>query len=676
MNEPGFAPLQAALQAGFEHFALVADAIPQLVWVARSDGRVEYYNRRWTAFTGLSAQETNASYGSSKGAVHPDDLATLWERWTNALATGAPYEAEYRLREAATGLYRWFVARATPIRDERGAVVRWIGTCTDIDEQQRARRSLTLLTAASDALFESFDLRKTFAHLCELVAVEIGDSALVLLAEGEDVLRVLACAHRDPQRNALLARLRGERVLTPDAERAETKRLREQRPRLIKNLDLAAGRGQLWPYLAAALAPLEPRSSVTIPLCSRTNAYGGLYVFYGGGTRAYDERDVPLLCEVARRASIAIENARSFERERRIAETFQRVALPTSLAQTPDLHLDAVFVPGSDEAEIGGDWYDSVVLHDGSLLVDVGDVLGRGLDAASVMARVRQIIRVAGLYEEDPSRILDAADHLIRQEFAGIVITAFCGIIDPSRSTLRYANAGHRSPFLRRGGSLEELRSTGLPLGIRYAAAAETQTTTLPGAELLVLYTDGLVEVRDPDVDGERRLAEVLESGAIMHASDPAAFIRDGCHREKRADDIAILTVRFRELEGWSFSAENAQAANDARADFVRYLRRRIGDESATAGAELVFGELVGNVVRHARGGIDVHLDWRGESPTLHVIDRGGPFASPGELPENPLAEGGRGLFIARSLSERIAIERVPGYGNHVWAALKISRPG
>ncbi len=666
--------LSAALRDNAERFADIADAMPQLVWVAFPDGRIDYYNRRWIAYTGLTVQESNYEYGSAKGAVHPDDVPPMWEHWTNALASGTAYEVEYRLREAATGLYRWFIARAAPVRDENGTILWWIGTCTDVDEQRRARDSLVLTAQASDILFASFDIEKAFDGLCDLVVSRTADIALVLLGDDDGRLRTVATAHRDPERGRMVARLRGERVLTPEAERNEWQRLREGRPRVINDLNLEAGRSQLWPYLATAIAPLRPRASLTIPLRSRGTTFGGLYLFYGDGNRAFDERDVSVFEDVGRRASIAIENARSFDRERRIAETLQRAALPLALAGLPGLQLDAIFQPGSEEAEIGGDWYDSVLLRDGSLLVDIGDVMGRGIGAAAIMARVRQIIAVAALYEGDPSAILDAADHIVRQGFPDLLITAFCAIVNPERTLVRYANAGHRPPLLRRRGEIVALQSIGLPLGARNAAPSETKTASLDGAELLVLYTDGLVENRKTLLDGERRLRAAMCSDAVLHARAPASFVRDACVREDRSDDVAILAIRFADPEGWTFAAENAQAANDARSDFVRYLRAHVSEESEIESAELVFGELIGNVVRHARGGIDVHLEWCGERPTLHVIDRGPAFGRAAGLPNDPLSEGGRGLFIAQQLSDRLAIEHVRGYGNHVVAELRLTR--
>ncbi len=669
-------PLRDALAQGVERLALIADAMPQLVWVARGDGTIEFFNRRWIEYTNLDVSAANEDYGQAKGVVHPDDLAMFWERWSDALATGAPYEVEYRLRNAADGNYRWFIGRAVPVQDERGVIVRWVGTCTDIDEQRRTRDNLRLIAQASDILFESFDSAKNLQRLMELLVLEAADFAAVFILDSEERLRAVGTGHRDPERAELLHRVHGERLFTPEGERQEVRRLRENRPRLIRDFNVGAALDAFWPYLAGSLVPLQPNSSITIPLYSRGTMLGALYVFREASGDRYDDGDLPLFIEIGRRVSIAIENASSYERERRIAETFQRASLPISLPRIEGVRLDAIFAPGSDESEIGGDWYDAVLLRDGSLLVGVGDVMGRGLRAAVIMARMRQLIAAIALYESDPARILDSADHFVRQASPDMLITAFIGIIDPDRTTMRYANAGHRFPLLRRGGEIVELRATGLPLGVRGGAEATSYTADLRGAQFLALYTDGLVEDHDGSEEHERRLRYVTSTDAILHAQEPAALIRDACVREERRDDVAILAIRFESGESWSFTAENAQAANDARGDFVRYLRKHVRDQSAIEAAELVFGELIGNVVRHAPGPIDVRLEWSEERPRLHVIDHGEAFGGPAHLPSNPLSEDGRGLFIAEQLSKRLTFEHIPGFGNHVAAELDLEGRG
>jgi anti-sigma regulatory factor (Ser/Thr protein kinase) len=160
-------------------------------------------------------------------------------------------------------------------------------------------------------------------------------------------------------------------------------------------------------------------------------------------------------------------------------------------------------------------------------------------------------------------------------------------------------------------------------------------------------------------------------SEAISFVRNPAEFLCDACLPPDAQDDTAALTVQFGERTSWAFDAENAQAAHDARRELVRYLRSRAPDADVAA-AELVFGELVGNVVRHAPGPIEVQVEWTGTQPVLHVIDRGRGFLRDPRLPQDVLSESGRGLFIVAQLTDGLRVERIAGYGNHVAAVLRL----
>ena len=119
---------------------LLAEAIPQIVWSARPDGHLEYFNRRWAEYTGLTpGQSEGWNWGR---AVHPDDLDDAARKWSRAVAAGSALEVEYRLRRQADGDYRWFLARAAPVCDDSGRIFRWFGTCTDIDDQKRTEQEL------------------------------------------------------------------------------------------------------------------------------------------------------------------------------------------------------------------------------------------------------------------------------------------------------------------------------------------------------------------------------------------------------------------------------------------------------------------------------------------------------------------------------------------------------
>lgn len=122
---------------------VLTDAMPQMVWSTKADGFHDYYNARWYEFTGVPLGSTDGE--GWNGMFHPEDQDEAWARWRHSLATGEPYEVEYRLRHHS-GTYRWTLGRALPVRDETGRITRWIGTCTDIDDAKRAAEQNELLS--------------------------------------------------------------------------------------------------------------------------------------------------------------------------------------------------------------------------------------------------------------------------------------------------------------------------------------------------------------------------------------------------------------------------------------------------------------------------------------------------------------------------------------------------
>jgi signal transduction histidine kinase len=279
---------------------------------------------------------------------------------------------------------------------------------------------------------------------------------------------------------------------------------------------------------------------------------------------------------------------------------------------------------------------------------------------------------MAIVYERDPARALDAVDFQLRTRGSAAIVTAFIGIIDPQHREIRFASAGHPPPLLRRGSELIELRASGLPLGLRDFDREQSRTASLEGAQLLLLYTDGLTEATRDVTFGERRLQEVASSDAILFVHNAAEFLCDACLPLDAQDDTAVLTVSFGKRAHWAFDAENAQAAHDARTQFVAELRAHSEAGADVDAAELIFGELVGNVVRHAPGPIDVQVEWSGEYPVLHVTDRGKGFIRNPALPVDPLSESGRGLYIISLLGRNVRVERIPGYGSHVAVELPV----
>jgi PAS domain S-box-containing protein len=360
-------------------------------------------------------------------------------------------------------------------------------------------------------------------------------------------------------------------------------------------------------------------------------------------------------------------------RDRHIAATFQRASLPSLLPQVSGLRFDAVYVPAGEEAEVGGDWYDTIELDDGSMVISVGDVSGKGLDAAIVMNKVRHAMGVVPLYERDPGKILDAADWFFRKRYPDAIVTAFVAVISPDRRNIRYANAGHLYPLLRRHGEVIELRSSGLPLGVRHLSTPEPSCEfEIESGDVLVLYTDGLTEWSHDWDEGERALHAIVRSDAIAHTPIPARLLASACTSQPFRDDIAILTVSFKDTSPWSFQTANAHEAMSARKEVIGYLRRHIGDPSIITSAEVVFGELIGNVVRHAPGPVEIEVECKEHAIIMHVIDSGPEFTLTTDLPIDVLSESGRGIPLIRTMSDDLHLERISEYGNHIRATIRI----
>jgi anti-sigma regulatory factor (Ser/Thr protein kinase) len=531
--------------------------------------------------------------------------------------------------------------------------------------QRQATQRLKFMARVSQLLFESSDLWTTLGRIATMIATDIADACAVGRLDG-DALRAEIVIHRDPVANAVVSSLRGKRALRRQAERDLISRLRKHQT-IVRNREAVERmKARAWPHLAAQVAALGSAATVILPLYSATTTYGAIVVYYS--KHAYlPANDLPMLEEIAARASVALEREDTLERERHIASTLQRASLPALIPRPAGLRFDVVYLPAGDEGAVGGDWYDAIDLDDGSVVISTGDVTGRGIEAAAIMSKVRHAMGAVPRHESDPARILDSAAWFLGKRYPDAIVTAFVAIISPDRRTLRYANAGHPRPLLRRDGAVFELQDSGLPLGLRqFEPPTETQRIELRQGDLLVLYTDGLVEWNRDVEEGERRLERVVASNAVVASVAPAKLIQRACLPHEAGDDVAILTVAVGITPMWSFSAEDARTAADARAHFAEFLRGRSDDQDFIAQSELIFGELLGNVVQHAPGPVEIQLFWDGREAFLHVIDSGSAFDFSHSLPTDALSERGRGLFIIRHLAHAVDVEHIPNFGNHI----------
>jgi hypothetical protein len=347
----------------------------------------------------------------------------------------------------------------------------------------------------------------------------------------------------------LIARMRGFVPGAAHAAHPVAQVLRSGSSSLVPRVDEAwIERVAISPAHAELLRALEPGSLLTVPLVTGGEMLGALTCGLSRGSAAsYDADDLFFVEELGRRAGTAIQNARLYARERRIAVSLQAASLPRVLPRFEFVRLDAEYRPGKAEATIGGDWYDAFALADGRVAFTVGDVLGNGLQAAITMTKLRQAMQSAAMVDPDPNVMLDVADRTLRGHDPDGYATAIAALYDPRTQVTTLASAGHPGPVLvRADGTNEDYTSPGLLLGLRTADERAVEEIPTPPGSMLVFFTDGLVEATHDFDEGSRRLREALADPAVLRAANPARAIVEAVLRgEEAGDDIAVLTARF-----------------------------------------------------------------------------------------------------------------------------------
>ena len=649
-----------ALRRSEDVYRTLADEMPQLVGLARADGSVFYLNRQHATFTGRDTI-LNAPYDWSE-FVHPEDRTMLTEQWRATIASGKTLETRYRLRRH-DGVYRWFLNQAVPVRGADGAIVSWIGTATDIDEHQRREDALRLAVKAGEIFASTLNTEIALQQLADTAASQLADWCGVYLFDAHGNLKPVAIAHVDPE-SVKFVREFQRRYPVGESDgivRVARSGIPERVGPITEEMyDVIED-----PDRRERAKSLKLLAIMNVPLAVGDERFGAFSLATSQGGRIFDEDDERTATMLAQRAGIALQNARLYERQRDVARTLQSAFLPASLPTLDGIELDAAYVPGARDVVIGGDWYDADVRSEGRLTFSIGDVAGHDLDAAIPMGKMRQMFRALPGFADDPAAASIVADTILRREHPDVFVTAFLGVYDPATRQLQYVNAGHPPPFIRRpDGKIERLEAAGVPLGLSQFDPPQTRSAHLAPASLLVAFTDGLIEI-DRDIDaGELKLASALQHPAFAICSTPATLVRALIGTDRAPDDIAILTIRNSGGADWSFDARDADAARSARRGFVERLASwRIAHEIVSA-AEVVLGELLGNVVRYTPGAVDVSVNRLLDKIVICVLDRGPGLRWAASRPADT-SETGRGLYLVEAFSNRVRCEYLQGYGTY-----------
>ena len=657
----------AAIAEGEQRYRLLTNALPQLIWTTDGRGELDYVNARWTQFTGLNlAQSQRAGW---LGAVHPDDRAAVGTHWEQTLRAGQPLMFEYRVRERANGRYRWFLINALAIRDARGTISRWIATSTDVDAAKRIEERESFLALVGDRLAASIDIATTLNTVKAFAIPQLADWCQIDLIDEDGRFVPAAVASVNAAEAELLETLVGHPV-EPNTQEALERIVSHGEPVVIAKPHQFADTLPN-PRDRAVYRRVASHAAIVVPLWNGEVGIGTLSLVFAS-ERQISVDDVGLARDFARRAALALEHARLYERERTTADALQRAMLPAQLPLLEHVRFSASYSAASESQRVGGDFYDAFELPDGRVALTIGDVTGHGLQAAVIMGEIRQALRAAAFERAEPSAILDRASRLLVASGRTLFVTAIFGVLDTRTGRFAYATAGHPPPLLFDGTRVIRLASSGLPIGLREDDGVDF-SLTLHAPCTLTLFTDGLIEfARDLD-EGERRIeAAIRELDGTETDHLAAAIMKRVLGSDEATDDIAILTATVvlfpNEIAGeereWRFLSTDARAASLARREIGELVAQHRPAERFAA--ELAFGELIANAVRHAPGLVVARCRIApGGTATIELDDTGSGFV-PAPAVTDVYAETGRGLALLRRLADHVVVGSAPGGGASV----------
>jgi PAS domain S-box-containing protein len=442
----------------------------------------------------------------------------------------------------------------------------------DITESKRREEAQRFLAEVGATLSSSLDYRATLASVARLAVPRLADWCAVDIVEEDGTLERLAVEHEDLQKVQLAHELQERYPPDPETPQGLLRVLRsgqsEFYPDITDEMMVAAARDAEHLRLMRELGFV---SLIFVPLVARGRTLGVITLVSAESGRRYKEADLELAEELARHAALAVDNARLYKGRVQVARTLQEGLLPSRLPEVPGVEVGLRYV-SAGEVDVGGDFYDlfntRMADQNGSSEpssswgIVIGDVSGKGAEAAAMLAFARYTLRTLATRESCPSTILSSLNEAMLHQRRECGDHKFCTVAYVRLETegnkaqgarFTVSRGGHPPPFLlRTDGSIYKVGEPGRVIGVFEDVKLTEQEASLAPGEALILYTDGVVEARSPDglFFGEERLKAILHSSVALDASTIASRIEDAVlnfQEQDPRDDVAVLVLRVSE---------------------------------------------------------------------------------------------------------------------------------
>ncbi|MGW0881013.1 SpoIIE family protein phosphatase [Streptomyces sp. NPDC002671] len=602
-----------------------------------------------------------------------------------ALETGRPQEADTRL-----GPDLGQPTVLTPLKDPGGRV-RAVCLATQRRPQDAAAgqrpsgEAASQVGSAADLARGAQELGEvTVPRLADVMAVDLLDSPQTEdeTTPGPVLLRRAALRTATPHDPASEAGSGvGEAVACPAGSPA-AECLAARRTMLYDTTDPAVAEWATLDSGAAWLRASQTRSLLLVPLLAQGTTLGVALFGRRAGREPFGPEDLRLAEEFTAKAATGIHNARRYSRARTTTMALQRSLLPHTLPEQAALEIATRYLPAATKAGVGGDWFDVIPLSGARVALVVGDVVGHGIRASATMGRLRTAVRTLADVDLPADELLTHLDDLVLRLAAdegsadpaaetagGIGTTCLYAVYDPVSRQCTLARAGHPPPaVVTPDGAVRFVDvPAGPPLGLG-GLPFEAVETELPEGSLLALYTDGLLEARDHDIDEalDKMFAALARPAPTLDAVCDHVLTALLSHRPD--DDIALLVARTRALHADRVAAWDL----DNEPTVVAAARHLVDDQLTEWGlaevsftTELMVSELVTNAIRYGRPPIQLRLIHQGDKLICEVYDSSG--TTPHMRRARIFDEGGRGLLLVAQLAESWGT-RHDRVGKTVWA--------
>jgi serine phosphatase RsbU (regulator of sigma subunit)/anti-sigma regulatory factor (Ser/Thr protein kinase) len=664
-----------------------------------ADGRYVRVSDSLRRSKGLPSE--SAALGFRPSELSPDlGLAGLEVTVARVLRTGqAAVWKGYGKIPGADRDRAWLVI-ISPVLGTDGQARGAMSVTFDVTEHRLARKRLAVVNEASYRIGTTLDVTRTAEELAEVAVPELADLALIdiqdsVLDGGEPVaeavpgdapLRRMAYQSILDGAPEVIGRPGDVRVYPPGSPAARA--LASDRPVLQ---DPAAPDLARW----AAHSPMRGRSArefgfhsvMAVPLRARGATFGVAMFVRHRRAEGFAPDDLALAEEIVNRAAVCIDNARRYAHEHATALTLQHSLLQRRQPDQTAVQVATRYLPGQAGVDVGGDWLDVIALPGSRVGLVAGDVAGHGIHAAATMGRLRTAVRTLADLDLEPEELLTRLDDVVArmgEEYesasgaSDLSATCLFAVYDPITQRCTLARAGHPVPVIMTPGGEPELLDlpAGPPLGVG-GVPFEEREIQLPQGSLLVMFTDGVIESRERDLDAGLKVMRQLLSDLHSRPGGPPPLDRvcgelmDALTSETSTDDAAVLAARTCALPpdhvaSWDLPADSAVVCA-ARARAVRQLEHW-GLEELSFTTELLVSELVTNAIRHAHPPIQLRMILD-TTLTCEVSDA--TVAAPRHRRADRYDEGGRGLMLVARLASRWGTRYTPD-GKTIWAQQRL----